>query len=106
MDHLLIDQSDNLVLTYKCNVKELCQLYSRGINLDLAPEVYSFEEVTEAVDWWSFGAILYELLVGMVHFPVIFVVLGPNPCFSAFKPSAHQRLEQLHPLNHPQVCFN
>ncbi|KAH1006400.1 ribosomal protein S6 kinase delta-1 isoform X2 [Dendroctonus ponderosae] len=65
MDNLLIDQSDNLVLTYMCNVKELCQLYSSGINLDLAPEVYSFEEVTEAVDWWSFGAILYELLVGM-----------------------------------------
>lgn len=49
-----------------CNVKELCPMYTGGINLDLAPEVYSFEEITDAADWWSFGAILYELLVGVV----------------------------------------
>lgn len=66
LEDLLIDENDNLVLTYMCNVKELCHLYTRGINLDLAPEVYSFEEITDAADWWSFGAILYELLVGMV----------------------------------------
>ncbi|XP_050297155.1 ribosomal protein S6 kinase delta-1 isoform X2 [Anthonomus grandis grandis] len=65
INNLLIDENDNLVLTYMCNVKELCDLYSRGLNLDLAPEVYSFEDITEAVDWWSFGAILYELLVGI-----------------------------------------
>lgn len=66
LEDLLIDENDNLVMTYMCNVKELGHLYSRGINLDLAPEVYSFEEITDAADWWSFGAILYELLVGLV----------------------------------------
>lgn len=65
MDDLLLDENENLVLTYMCNIKELCDLYAKGVNLNLAPEVYSFEDVTEAVDWWSFGAILYELLVGM-----------------------------------------
>ncbi|CAG9764913.1 unnamed protein product [Ceutorhynchus assimilis] len=65
IENLLIDENDNLALTYMCNIKDLCDLYAKGVNLDLAPEVYSFEEITEAVDWWSFGAILYELLVGM-----------------------------------------
>ncbi|KAF7279668.1 hypothetical protein GWI33_006832 [Rhynchophorus ferrugineus] len=65
MDNLLIDENKNLILTYMCNVKELCDLYTKGINFDLAPEVYGFEEVTVAADWWSFGAILYELLVGL-----------------------------------------
>lgn len=68
MDNLLVDESDDLILTYMCNVKELCDLYAKDVNLDLAPEVYSFEEITQAVDWWSFGAILYELLVGMVSY--------------------------------------
>ncbi|XP_018571018.1 ribosomal protein S6 kinase delta-1 isoform X2 [Anoplophora glabripennis] len=63
--NLLLDENNNLVLTYMCNVKDLCDLFSNGINHNLAPEVYSHHEITAAVDWWSYGAILYELLVGM-----------------------------------------
>lgn len=66
MKNLLLDENNDLVLTYMCNVKDLCDLYSNGINHNLAPEVYSHHEITSAVDWWSYGAILYELLVGMV----------------------------------------
>ena len=67
INNLLVDNKGDLVLTYKCNIKDQCDLYSNGINLNLAPEVYSIDEISDAVDWWSFGAILYELLVGMVR---------------------------------------
>ncbi|KAJ8945746.1 hypothetical protein NQ318_012068 [Aromia moschata] len=63
--NLLIDEKEDLVLTYMCNVNDLCDLFSSGVNHNLAPEVYSFHEVTSSADWWSYGAILYELLVGM-----------------------------------------
>lgn len=64
MNNLLIDENDNLVLTYMCNIKELSDLFSTNMNYNLAPEVYSFHQVTNSADWFSFGAILYELLVG------------------------------------------
>lgn len=68
IENVLLDAENNIVLTYMCNIKELCDLYMKGIDANLAPEVYSFEDVTAAVDWWSFGAILYRLLVGMVNY--------------------------------------
>ncbi|XP_051775935.1 ribosomal protein S6 kinase delta-1 isoform X3 [Erpetoichthys calabaricus] len=34
-------------------------------NLYCAPEIGGATEVTEACDWWSLGAVLYELLTGM-----------------------------------------
>lgn len=54
------------MLTYMCNVKDFGDIFCDGINYNLAPEVYSFHDVTPAVDWWSYGAILYEMLVGVV----------------------------------------
>lgn len=32
----------------------------------MAPEMYTYSHVSKAVDWWSLGTILYELLVGVV----------------------------------------
>lgn len=66
MKNLLLDEKGNITLTYMCNAKDLCDLYTKALNINLAPEVYGFQKVTDAADWWSFGAILYELLVGMV----------------------------------------
>ncbi|CAH1102840.1 unnamed protein product [Psylliodes chrysocephalus] len=63
--NVLIDDKEDILLTYKCNNKELGDLFSSSINHNLAPEVYSFHQVRNAADWYSFGAILYELLVGM-----------------------------------------
>ncbi|CAH0550105.1 unnamed protein product [Brassicogethes aeneus] len=65
MKNLLIDEKGDLKLTYMCNVNELCDLFTNKVNVNLAPEVYGYHVITDAADWWSFGAILYELLVGM-----------------------------------------
>ncbi|KAJ8925910.1 hypothetical protein NQ315_009762 [Exocentrus adspersus] len=64
MKNLLLNENHDLVLTYMCNVKDLCDLFSSGVNSNLAPEVYSYHEITTTADWWSYGAILYEMLVG------------------------------------------
>jgi serine/threonine protein kinase len=50
-----------------CNVNEALDVFSSASSIHVAPEIYTFEPVTDAVDWWCFGAILYELLVGMVE---------------------------------------
>lgn len=57
----MVDDGGDLLLTYKCSIKEVNEVY-----VDLAPEVYTFQKLTKAVDWWSYGSVLYELLVGMV----------------------------------------
>lgn len=48
-----------------CSLSE-DKLFKNNNDLSLAPELYSFEKITYAVDWWSYGTILYELLVGLV----------------------------------------
>lgn len=49
-----------------CNIKDFSDIFCDGINHNLAPEIYSFQEITPSADWWSYGAILYEMLVGVV----------------------------------------
>lgn len=39
--------------------------HRRSISLLAAPEVFLNQEYGTAVDWWSFGAVLYELLTGL-----------------------------------------
>lgn len=68
-DNLLLGKGFNLVLTYQCqwvcvdrviNSVAIEQMYA-------APEICSFHQViTAAVDWWSYGVILFELLSGEV----------------------------------------
>lgn len=65
-DNLLLGENLNLIISYQCwwvcvdNVihqEAIEQLYA-------APEVASIQEKTAAADWWSYGAILFELLSG------------------------------------------
>ncbi|KAL3276204.1 hypothetical protein HHI36_020922 [Cryptolaemus montrouzieri] len=63
--NLLIDEKGQLRMTYMCNVKEMCDVFNNTIDLNLAPEVLGIGPVGQEADWWSFGAILYEILVGM-----------------------------------------
>lgn len=68
MKNLMVNEKGDLVLTYVCNVREVGDLYCDRMDHNLAPEVYSYQDITPAADWWSYGAILYELLVGMVSY--------------------------------------
>ncbi|KAJ3648539.1 hypothetical protein Zmor_020334 [Zophobas morio] len=63
--NLLVDEDGDLILTYMCNANEMSEVFCNGRSLLVAPELYTFEPITNAVDWWCFGTILYELLVGM-----------------------------------------
>ncbi|XP_051891827.1 ribosomal protein S6 kinase-like 1 isoform X2 [Pristis pectinata] len=64
--NILVDNAGHICLTYfgqwsevevQCNTKAIEDMYC-------APEVGGVGEVTEACDWWSLGALLFELLTG------------------------------------------
>ncbi|KAJ1528700.1 hypothetical protein ONE63_007093 [Megalurothrips usitatus] len=65
-DNLLLGAGLNLVLTYQCqwvcvdhvvNPEAIEQLYA-------APEISTIQAKTAAADWWSYGALIFELLSG------------------------------------------
>ncbi|KAH0620490.1 hypothetical protein JD844_021008 [Phrynosoma platyrhinos] len=66
--NLLLDDAGHIRLTYFGQWNEVEPQYCSQALEDLycAPEVGGISELTEACDWWSFGALLYELLSGTV----------------------------------------
>ncbi|XP_039981817.1 ribosomal protein S6 kinase delta-1 [Xiphias gladius] len=66
-NNILLDQRGHVQITYFCSwsdVEESCDKDAIA-NMYCAPEVGGISEETAACDWWSLGAVLFELLTGM-----------------------------------------
>ncbi|CAN9507455.1 unnamed protein product [Ophioblennius macclurei] len=66
-NNILLDHQGHVQLTYFCSwceVEESCNKDAIA-NMYCAPEVGGIAEETASCDWWSLGAILFELLTGM-----------------------------------------
>lgn len=57
MRNLLINQKEDIVLTYQCKVTNY---------YNIQHELNFINKTLDRMHLWSFGIILYELLVGMV----------------------------------------
>ncbi|KAM6954074.1 ribosomal protein S6 kinase delta-1 [Aplochiton taeniatus] len=64
--NVLLDHQGHVQLTYFCSWNEVEESLDREAtaNMYCAPEVGGIQEETAACDWWSLGAILFELLSG------------------------------------------
>ncbi|KAK6638625.1 hypothetical protein RUM43_006892 [Polyplax serrata] len=67
--NILLDGSGNVLLTYQAHWTGVDSLVSEEAiaGFYAAPENLSIFPITPAVDWWSFGALLHELLTGKVR---------------------------------------
>ncbi|XP_024147058.1 ribosomal protein S6 kinase delta-1 isoform X2 [Oryzias melastigma] len=66
-NNILLDHQGHVQLTYFCSwfdVEESCDKEAVA-SMFCAPEVGGISEETESCDWWSLGAILFELLTGV-----------------------------------------
>uniref|UniRef100_A0A1A8BJQ6 Ribosomal protein S6 kinase, 52kDa, polypeptide 1 n=1 Tax=Nothobranchius kadleci TaxID=1051664 RepID=A0A1A8BJQ6_NOTKA len=65
-NNILLDHQGHVQLTYFCSwcdVEESCDKEA-VTNMYCAPEVGGISEETTSCDWWSLGAVLFELLTG------------------------------------------
>lgn len=65
-DNILLGERGSLLVSYMCQLEAVDSVIDEeAVNsLYCAPEVKSIFPVTSAADWWSFGAILFDLLTG------------------------------------------
>lgn len=62
----------------------------------MAPEILAEQPYSRAVDWWSFGVLLYEMLLGKVEFKLIRHLL-----MEMTKKKSSMLLLKVHPYIHP-----
>nr|XP_057913199.1 ribosomal protein S6 kinase delta-1 isoform X2 [Doryrhamphus excisus] len=93
-NNILLDHQGHVQLTYFCSwsdVEESCDKEA-CTNMYAAPEVGGISEETAACDWWSLGAILFELLTGTDKIlPAAVLTAARNP---ARTPAARIRREE------------
>jgi protein kinase A len=67
-DNVLLGEKGHLLLTYMCRWADVdSQVNADAIKrLYAAPEVNGIFQLSPAADWWSFGALIFELLTGKV----------------------------------------
>lgn len=65
-NNILLNHKGHVEITYFCSWSEVEETCDRKAiaNMYCAPEVGGITEETAACDWWSLGAILFELLTG------------------------------------------
>ncbi|KAK5903562.1 hypothetical protein CgunFtcFv8_007332 [Champsocephalus gunnari] len=65
--NILLDHQGHIQLTYFCSWNDVEESCDKEAVADMycAPEVGGISEETAACDWWSLGAVLFELLTGM-----------------------------------------
>lgn len=59
LKNLLINQKEDIVLTYRCKVTKNC--------VNFKHKTHMLNKNSNRAHLWNFGTVLYELLVGMVH---------------------------------------
>ncbi|KAK3093939.1 hypothetical protein FSP39_022039 [Pinctada imbricata] len=65
-DNILLGDRGHVLLTYFCQLNQVDQEvdFTAVDELYVAPEVKNVKGYTESCDWWSLGALMYELIFG------------------------------------------
>ncbi|CAE1286469.1 RSKL [Acanthosepion pharaonis] len=79
--NVLLGDKGHILITYFCQLNNVDKLLDESAveNMYTAPELRTISSYTEVCDWWSFGALLYELLSGKEAQGILEELLCYNP---------------------------